>query len=144
MGATSFLRSVGVSTCHCVALGLLHLASTVRRSTTRLYERQRIPRACIKAALSVPGVLERVEWKQVMFTVSVFQYLRQMGALVLFRLSNRVIRIGISLHRMQIIPRFSVRLALSASSIFEKMAALLLFGRRHGPPDNRFDREFEK
>ena len=41
------------------ALGLFRLASMVLRSTTHLYERQLIPRAGVKAALAVSGVLER-------------------------------------------------------------------------------------
>jgi hypothetical protein len=59
MCATSFLRSVSVSTRRLIALSLFRLASMVLRGTTRLYERHAIPRSGVKAGLSISGALER-------------------------------------------------------------------------------------
>ena len=75
---------------------------------------------------------------------SSFASVRQRSVLRLFRLSDRVLRVAISLHHAQLAPRASVRAALSASGVLEKTAAALLFGQRHNRRKAGFDEEYEK
>jgi hypothetical protein len=75
---------------------------------------------------------------------SSFEYLRRRCTLHLFRLSNRVLRIAISLHHTQLAPHASVRVALSASALLEKTAAALLFGQRYNRRGAGFEKEYEK
>jgi hypothetical protein len=72
-----------------------------------------------------------------------FEHLRRSGALHLFRLSNRVLRVAISFQHIQPAPRASVRVALSASAVLEKAAAALLFGQ-YNRPEAGFDEEYER
>jgi hypothetical protein len=59
MHRVGLLGSTIASTRRRSALSLFCLASVVLRGTTGLYERHIIPRASVKAALSIAGLLQR-------------------------------------------------------------------------------------
>ena len=75
---------------------------------------------------------------------SSFEYLRRRRALHLFRLSNRVLRIAISLHHTQSAPRASVRVALSAFALLEKDGRGAAVRTTAQSARSRFDEEYEK
>ena len=73
-----------------------------------------------------------------------FVYVRRRSVLHLFRLSNRVLLLAISLHQAQLVRRITARAALWASGMPEKTASVLLFGQWHNRRKADFNEEGEK
>jgi hypothetical protein len=72
-----------------------------------------------------------------------FAYVRHRSVLHLFRLSNRVLLLLISLDHAPLVRRITVRAALWASGMLAKTASALLFGQWHNPRKADFGEDDE-